>query len=410
MSDYAYNNPDSLMVGAGTLYFLMDDDTNGWHNLGNVSSFELETTPETLSKYGSMNKRRELVNDVDTQISITGKITMDEYDQYNLMLGTLGMIDEEEQNEQVITFDYTPVAIPSILPIDNNGKRLMNILSYSVAPVIPTGWELRWLDVSSYGEVYDAGQYHNGLKAYNLGGKIELTINDTSSITQKINIYVMIIKEPNNLGALEGMEIMYKLNNDTYYRTFTAADGNSVSVIAGTPAAPIFSMTFTVGSDQTFGLTGQSFETALCAQLIPPILQFEEGEDFSSNDADKRAGFLKITPYSRIKESQELRVEARIPYFKFKKLYGGVKKSVRGKLMFVGDPSAGNQIIIQCHSVKIFPDSTLSGLIDNDFGSYSVNLTLYADYLNNPNSPFYTVTYNGYANKNVLGNIYSSEH
>lgn len=407
MSDYANNNPDSLMVGAGTLYFLMDDDKNGWHNLGNVSSFEIDTTPETLDKYGSMNKRRELVNDVETQISITGKLTMTEYDQYNLMLGTLGLMSEEEQKEQVITINYTPSTIPSILPIDNNGKRLMNILSYTVSPIVPTGWELRWLDVNNYGEVYDASQYHSGLKSHNLGGRIELVMG--TNLTQKIKIYIMITKEPNTIGLLDGMEIVYKLNNNVYYKTFTAADGSSSTVNVGSSTNPVFSMIFTVGSDQTFGLTSQSFDTALYAQLIPPILQFDD-EDFGSSEADKRAGFLRITPLSRIKENQELKVVAKIPYFKFKKLYGGVKKRAIGRLMFVGDPNVGNQLTIECHRVKILPDSTLSGLIGDDFGDYSVSLTLYADYLNNPESPFYTITYNGYANKDILGNTYSTEH
>lgn len=87
-------SPGNLILGAGELYLdRIDQKTGkntGLRHLGNVSNFTISTTVETKKKYSSMEAAKGLLASVPTQISCTGKLSMDYYQPENLALGMMG--------------------------------------------------------------------------------------------------------------------------------------------------------------------------------------------------------------------------------------------------------------------------------------------------------------------------------
>ena len=85
MANQAQSIANDLMVGAGALYFLRDDDNNkSLHHLGNCDEFNITTDVTTVEKNSSMNKRRELMASVVTAVSPSATLTLTEYNPYNM--------------------------------------------------------------------------------------------------------------------------------------------------------------------------------------------------------------------------------------------------------------------------------------------------------------------------------------
>lgn len=404
MSNYAFSNPDSVMLGAGELYFLKDGDDKGYHHLGNVSSFTLNTTVETIEKYGSMAKRRELFHAVDSQISITGSMSFDEYDQYNLMLATLGIEHYEYQPALDVTNQVLSVEdIPSLIYLSPSGRRFRNVMNVKVNPQVPTGYEVRWLDVK---EFYGTIDTTNSSVFVDKGGG-RITINRRGGPrppTKTVPIEVYILEPPDSLGQLSGMKAKIVVGGRISVAQFSSSDGTSKFL----DLANDVRITFAVGANTTF--TPTLVTTPLYGEYIVPMAEFEPIRDYIASDADARLGIVRIPKRSRVKKNQNLFVSYFVPEYTFKQLYGGIHKEIFGKLVFVSDPNVGNQVTIECHKVKLLPEGDLGGWIGEDFGSYNVKFVLFADYLNYPESPYYILTYNGYAGDTTSGSVYDSRY
>ena len=405
MSNYAFSNPDSIMLGAGELYFLKDGDEMGYHHLGNISSFSLNTDVETIEKYGSMAKRRELMHSVESQVSITGNMTFNEYDQYNLMLATLGLQHEEYQSALVVNNQtYSVEEIPALIYLSPDIKRrFRNVMNLTVNPQVQTGYETRWLDIK---EFYGTIDENNSSLFIDKGGG-HIILGRRAGVrppTQTLSIEIYILEPPDTIGKLDGMKAKITVGGRTGLVSFTSSDGMSKQLLLTSGLL----ITFSVGANTTF--TPTLVTTPLYGEYIIPMSEFEPTRDYIATDADARLGIVRVPKRSRIKKKQNLLVSYFLPEYTFKQLYGGMEKEINGQLVFVSDPNVGNQVTIECHKVRLMPEGDLGGWVSQDFGEYNVKMVLFADYLNYPESPFYTITYNGYSNEVMSSSVYNSKY
>lgn len=93
MGNTSSPNADNLLLGAGMLYFdRLDASGNptGERPLGNCTTFNLTVGADVAEKFSSMEATRNLYLSVVKQTRATGKITMDEFDPYNVAMCLLG--------------------------------------------------------------------------------------------------------------------------------------------------------------------------------------------------------------------------------------------------------------------------------------------------------------------------------
>lgn len=91
--NYGSPNADNLLLGAGMLYFDRLDangNSTGERPLGNCTGFNLTVGADLAEKFSSMEATRNLYLSIVKQTRATGKITMDEFDPYNVAMCLLG--------------------------------------------------------------------------------------------------------------------------------------------------------------------------------------------------------------------------------------------------------------------------------------------------------------------------------
>lgn len=73
---------------------------------------------------------------------------------------------------------------------------------------------------------------------------------------------------------------------------------------------------------------------------------------------------------------------------------GGTSNVIEGRVLFIGDPSAGPVMKLDVWKVTVEPDGE-TNLISDDFASWQLSMTVLDDAANHPASPFYQTTYLG---------------
>lgn len=288
MSNQAQSIANDLMVGAGALYFLRDDDNNkSLHHLGNCDEFNITTDVTTVEKNSSMNKRRELMASVVTAVSPSATLTLTEYNPYNMALGLFGTENVHNQVAKTFTEGYTVNSVPGVLEIvDANGERYFNLENVTIGLTTPTPASFAWTSVSGDYAIstvtatndtitdnhavavpasfkFDASAISSTdytvtdtmLTDVAGGGKVLLDVSGMTG-TASMNVEVEVTTAPTAAGDLDGMEISVTEDGGTPtdYTVSSTATSYDVTLSNGCK------MTFTVGTTDTFTVVSTGFE------------------------------------------------------------------------------------------------------------------------------------------------------
>lgn len=401
--------PEDLLIGGGELYFLFDDDDDGWKHLGNAEDFTITTTLDSIEKYGSMNKKRELQARNTTQASVTATATLNEYDVKNLASALFGEFDKKHQVGRIVTDQvYTVNTVPGLITvIDEDYKRYYGISEVVVAPRTSLLEGVYWLDSKTFGDISTVDNYHDTVIVNSMGGVIKIDRANTN-IAQKFDIWVCVEKAPDAPGDLLGMkvQIFETIGGGAVYKTFENS-ALSETIILGSG----IEVTFTLTGSSTFSQMGLSPTNGIRAVAVPQAVEYIKDLDYVVNDQSCRAGIIKIPPGSRIQPGDEVVVSCIVPDRNLDIIAGGSRKEHTGQLLFVADNAAGPNYVIEGWRVHIKPEGDLTGLISSgDFGSYRLEFMFLTDYEYHPGSPYYQVTLVDYGSLGLGNNTYNPKY
>lgn len=385
MANQAFSEAADLMVGAGEIYFSRNDDPNGYHHIGNVEEMNITTDVTTVEKNSSMNKRRELMASVVTAVAPSASLTLTEYNPYNLALGLYGVESVQHQAPVTLTGErYTVVSKPGIIQIvDPDGKTYYtpNITGVGLASPIPASVALG---------AGSANKFTNSVGT----GSADFNIASVYTGATSKTYYFAVKSAPTAAGDVAGLDIVYSNIPLVSPALVSAATSLTASASSGATATySVDGIEFTVN----FGASDTVDDYATNPVMITVVATaatstLVKGKDYIVEEQSGRAGFIKIPTGSVLNAGDVILVDATIPEGDFVTVSGANAGEIEGKLMFVGDPNQGDQYIIEAWDVKVQPDGDLSGLISEDFGSFSLNLKFLANYQENPEYPYYKIT------------------
>lgn len=386
ISNQAFSVSEDLMVGAGVLYFKRSDDSNGFHHLGNVEEFTISNDVDKIEKNSSMNKKRELMASVITAIKPTAKLTLNEYNPYNLALGLFGVENVHVQQAKTLTDEaYTVTSVPGIIQlVDADGNRYFDISDIKVKPAsaIPSGFKAK--TVTSDMSIQTTTNTDDTFKD-TLGGTLELSPAGFTG-TQDVRVFITVKTAPTANGDLNGLVLEVREGLVGSPQTFTVS----------TPSTLTKTFTLTNGATIKATVTSTGKFTANAnmneASLTASISTYVEGKDYTTDAQESRGGIIKIKDGGRIKTGDVVKISAKVPKAAFPTVSGGNAGDIEGELLFLGDPNIGGQYNLEAWKVKITPDGDLSGLIGTDFGSFGLTVNFLTDYENHPDYPYYKLT------------------
>ena len=407
MSNQAFSRPEDLMVGAGTLYFKRthSKDKHGFHHLGNSTGFTITTDIEKVDKNSSMNKHRELMASVVTSVKASSKITLEEYNSYNLALGLFGEESIRKQVAKTFTDEvYEVLGNPSIISlVDADGNKYMNVKNIVVKPenTIPAKFEAKSVSPSM---TISTVTLTNDTLTDTKGGTLTLAPAAFAG-TNDVRVFITVKNAPNNNGDLDGLTLEVREGLSGAVQTFSVTTTKTTETFTLASGATIVA---TVGTLHSFTASTVMNE----AELTAPITAYKEGKDYVVNELESRGGLIKITQEGLIKMGDKVKVSFEVPEQDFISVAGGIAGFIEGELLFLGDPNNGGQYNIEGWKVRITPDGDLSGFIsENEFGNFTLNVDYLSDRENHKDCPLYRATLVGYAqnedeNKGYYNPIY----
>ena len=385
MSNQAFSVSEDLMVGAGVLYFKRRDDSNGFHHLGNVEEFTISNDVDKIEKNSSMNKKRELMASVITAIKPSAKLTLNEYNPYNLALGLFGVENVHTQQAKTLVDEpYTVISTPGIVQlVDADGHRYFDVSNISVKPAnaVPATFKVK--TVTSDMSIQTTTNPDDTLKD-TLGGTLEIAPAAFSG-TDDVRVFITVKTAPTAAGDLDGLSLEVREGLVGAPQTFTVSGTKLTETFTLTCGATIKA---TVGVGNNFTANANMNEAVITAS----INSYVQGKDYITDAQESRAGIIKIKDGGRIKTGDVIKVSATVPKAAFPTVSGGNAGDIEGELLFIGDPNIGGLYNLEAWKVKITPDGDLSGLIGTDFGSFGLTVNFLTDYENHPDYPYYKVT------------------
>lgn len=387
LSNQAYSEAEDLMLGAGELYFFRDDDQNkSFHHLGNASEFTLTTDVTKVDKKSSMNHRRALMASVVTETAPTAKITLDEYNPYNLALGLFGTEGVHKQTKAKITNLAVEVtSVPGIIILkDADGNKYYNVHDVKVNPM---------------NAVPAKAEFSGGVTQFadSLGGTIDIGGTYTGSANETIYVHIDAGVKTAGSDTL-GLKFTWKEGILGTPHVETAVGGsNSETFTLGTTG---LTLKFDVSGSGTANFTpdtaGAPGKPITC---VPGVATFTDGKEFSTDPQTLQAGMIKINDTENIKVGDILSVDAEVDEGEFITVSGADAGKISGELLFVGDPNQGNKYVLEGWKVTIQPDGDVAGLISDgsDFSNFQLTVNFLSDYQHHTDAEYYKLTKVGVA-------------
>jgi len=403
MANQAFSRSDDLMVGAGVLYFKRDDDPNGFHHLGNCEDFTINTDITKVEKNSSMNKKRELMATVATAVKPTGSLTVTEYNPYNFALGVFGNEGVyHQQGATLVGEPYVVGSVPGIINlVDANGNTYYDVKNVVVRPQgtsvpsvkMTTAFNTDW-------SITTTTTTDDTLKD-NVGGGILTIAVAGSTLATDEDIYICVESGTTGAGDVAGLVLKVKegLAGTTQTITFGSGTTDTQTLASG------ITITATVNASETINATvttpaGDPLQGHI-AKYTAPVGAYVNGVDYVVDLQENRAGMIKIKSGGKINKGDVVLVDATIPDKDFITVSGGAAGDIKGEIRFVGDPNLGGQYVIEGWKVKINPDGDFTGLISDDFGSFTLTMDFLSDYENHKDYPYYKATLIGRADGEV---------
>lgn len=364
------SNADDLYVGAGKWYtYPWVDGVPQRDNLtmiGDVGEATLSTDITSIEHRSSMDKYREVMASVNTEVTQKLALTLYEFDPVNLAMGLYGKEGIVEQAEATLSKKYTVSPDSNIRLMDDDGNSYMNVDTVAISLGNPTPAEI-------------------GAATGSTSNTSDGTVTSSGSYTGKTDTtyYIQIKSSCTVPGTIDGCTFVWGKGDSiaTALQGAVAidADGTEQSLDEGVYVK------FEVTGTQDFK-AGDTFTIKATSASGDFVID----KDFLVNEVDSRAGIINIPKGSSIPENTEVIVSFHVPKMKAPKIIGGtVDKIVKG-LVFIGDPNLGPCYNMEAWKVAIKPNGD-TGLIGTDFGSFQLECTLMSDRANHPKEPLYTM-------------------
>jgi hypothetical protein len=368
LANEAYSDADSLLVGAGILYFKRkktDGTYDNLHFMGNCDEFTVTSEATTIEKNSSMDAAREMMASVNTAIKVTGGLTMTEYDSTNLALGFFGTEGIHTQEATTLSaVEYTVPTVPGLIKLeDSKGNSYYNVTVTSIAPSTSTPASIGAATMSTA-----------------LGSTGTVASGGTFTGTTSGTYYVKVDTAPTASGNLAGMVVKTATNSVGPWTTqtaFTTGTTTSVTVANGVTTS------FTVTTGETFAVN-EIYTIAVTAASG----NYVAGTDYELNAQRLRGGIINIPAGSSMVAGSTIRVTATIPAGTYPSIAGGNAGEIEGQLLFLADNNNGGNYNLEGWRVKVTPNGDI-GLIGTEFSTYKLNLKFEADKINHPTCPYY---------------------
>ncbi len=138
---------------------------------------------------------------------------------------------------------------------------------------------------------------------------------------------------------------------------FLMADAQDLAQTAGT-----LDVTKTVKQDQWFELGYYNLGDDIVVKDSNDVTTYAEGTDYT---LDKKRGLIYIIEDGAISDGQDIHVTGTYGALDAKKLLAGLSSTIKGRLLFVGDPAVGTVLDIE-GDVELAPEGDLE-LIGDDW-------------------------------------------
>jgi hypothetical protein len=360
---FAQNTPSAknLLLGAGKNYFRRWDYAGNpllRRHLGNVPKFNLTPNIEKIQKYSSMDGARELYAEAVKSMAYKATLEINEITPYNLALSLYGEEGVEEQIAKTVANEVYTANLGS--PISVPYRNITNVAIAAVASV-PAAIGA----VTSYAAIGTPGT----AKLIS-GGSYIGTTNDA--------YYIKITKANAASGTITDAEF-------TWQKGIAAIPGAAVKA-TGTVQTLDEGVTvmFAPGKSGQDLIAGEIYEIKVTAAGG----SYVAGTDFILDKSQLRAGIIPIPDTSGIPDGSKVRISYNVPDGKYPKVMGGAVRAIEGDLLFIGDPSMGRAYTVEIWHVSITPSGDI-GLIGDDWGSFTLEMTVLADRINHPDEPFF---------------------
>jgi hypothetical protein len=361
MTDIYMPSAKNLLLGAGKTYFRRWDYAGNpliRRHLGNVPKFNLTPTIEKIQKFSSMDGEKELYGEAVKSMLYKASLEVNEITPYNLALAVFGEEGVEIQDAKIVTNEVYTAHLGSPIAIPYRNITDVTIAALAVAPASIGA-------ASSYAAVGSPGT-------------AKLTSGGNYTGTTNGAYYIKITKANAVPGTLTDAEF-------TWQKGIGAVPGAAVKV-TGTAQTLDEGVTvlFAPGSSGQDLVAGEIYEI----QVTAAGGNYVAGTDFILDKTQLRAGVIPIPDTSGIVDGSKVRVSYNVPEGKYPKVMGGAVRAIEGDLLFIGAPSMGRAYTVEVWHVSITPSGDI-GLIGDDWGSFTLEMTVLADRINHPDEPFF---------------------
>jgi hypothetical protein len=361
MTDVYMPSSKNLLLGAGKTYFRRWDYAGNpliRRHLGNVPKLNLTPTVEKIQKFSSMDGEKELYGEAVKSMAYKTTAEINEITPYNLALALYGKEGVEVQVAKTVTNEVYTANLGSPISIPYRNITDVTIAALAAAPAAIGA-------VTSYAAVGDPGT-------------ARLTSGGNYTGTDNGAYYIKITKANATAGTVTDAEF-------TWQKGIGAAPSAAVKV-TGTVQTLGEGVTilFAPGASGQDLIAGEIYEIKVTAAGGSYIA----GTDFILDKSQLRAGIVPIPDTSNIPDGSKVRVSYHAPDGKYPKVMGGAVRAIEGDLLFIGDPSMGRAYTVEIWHVSITPSGDI-GLIGDDWGSFTLEMTVLADRINHPDEPFF---------------------
>jgi hypothetical protein len=355
---FATPSAKNLYIGSGQVFFdRLDEDDNrtGLRHLGNVPKFALKNTVTTVEKKSSMNAAKSTYDEAVTEQKVTSDLTIEEFDPANLALalyGTEGIVTQAAKtvaNELYTAYVGRFIQLGAYNVTNVSVKRLV-ALPAVISAAAPFG------TITGDGTVTSSGTY-------------------TGNATE--DYFVTIGTAPTAAGALAGSKVKWKKGLSGVYGAEIAVTAAAITLELG------IQMTFLLAAGQTFAV-GDTWKIS----VTPSQSEYAAGKDYKTDKVLLRGGLISIPATSSIPDGTEVYVDYDIPAGTYPKVAAGTAKSVRGYLLFLGDPSKGAAYNGEFWKVTITPNGEIP-MIGTEYAGFDVTMTCLDDSENHPDEPLH---------------------
>jgi len=348
----------NLYIGSGQVFFdRFDDDENrtGLRHLGNVPKFDLKTEVTKIEKKSSMDAAKSTYDEAVTEKKVSADLTVEEFDPSNLALalyGTEGIINQAAgtvANERQKAYKGRFIQLGAYNVSNVKVKRLTGLPSV-VGAAAPFG------TITGDGTVTSSGTY--------TGNAVE-------------DYYVTISAAPTAPGDLAGCKMEWKKGLSGIYGVETNVTTAAITLELG------IRVTFHLDAAQTFAV-GDTWKIP----VSPTQTEYVAGKDFKTDNVLLRGGLISIPETSAIADATDVYIDYTVPEGKYPKIATVTAKSIRGYLLFLGDPSKGSAYNGEFWKVTITPNGNIP-LIGTEYAGFDITVTCLDDKENHPDEPLH---------------------